>query len=208
MTAPVPAASARPSSTNTRVLGGLLLVFGTGWMFKQTGVIDLPWSAVVSIVLIALGLAMVVTARTRARSMPLIALGAVLTVGLAVGSSNISVRGGIGDRSFHPTVLTGDKTYRLGVGELTLDLTQTALHDGENSVRVNLAVGQILIRVPTGAALRVEADARLGSAEVLGNNLDIHGRASDVYTSPGYDTAPQKLNIKATVGVGKIEVTD
>lgn len=208
MTAPAPAASARPSSTNTRVLGGLLLVFGSGWMLKQTGVIDLPWTALASLVLIALGLAMVVTARTRARSMPLIALGAVLTIGLAVGSSNISIRGGIGDRTYTPTVLQANREYRLGVGQLTLDLTKAALEPGETTIKATVAIGEIDILVPEGVAIRVEADARLGSAEVRGDRLDIHGRQSDVYESPGYDKADQRLRIKANVGVGKIEVTD
>ena len=129
MTAPVSTTDtrpdSRPSSLNTRVLGGLLLVFGTGWMLKQAGVIDLPWSAVVSVVLIALGLALVVTARSRARTVPLVVLGAVLTVGLAVGSSNIGLRGGFGERVVRPTALTATQRYRLGFGELQIDLRET-----------------------------------------------------------------------------------
>ena len=185
-----------------------MLVFGSGWMLKQTGVIDLPWSAVASIVLIALGLAMVVTARSRARSMPLILLGAALTAGLAFGSSNISIRGGIGDRTFHPTVLTANHTYRLGVGDMTLDLRSTALNQGENIVRANVSVGHLLVRVPEGVALRVDADARLGSAEVLGDKLDIHGHQADTYMTPGYDKAAQQLKLDLSVGVGQIEVVD
>ena len=205
MTAPVPTASARPSSTNTRVLGGLLLVFGSGWMLKQAGVVDLPWSAVVSIVLIALGLALVVTARSRARSIPLILLGAALTVGLTVSSSNIGISGGIGDRVYRPGQLTANNRYQLGIGDLTVDLTKAPI-EGHTTVRAKVGVGHMLVIVPQGMAFRVVVDARLGSAKVLDRRLDVHGRASDTYETDDYDTAPTGVLLLLEVGLGEIEV--
>jgi predicted membrane protein len=91
---------------------------------------------------------------------------------------------------------------------MTLDLTATPLHDGENTVRASVSVGHLLVRVPKDVALQVDADARLGNAEVLGDKLDIHGRANDVYTSPGYEQAPQRLKLDLSVGIGQIEVVD
>lgn len=205
MTAPVPTASARPSSTNTRVLGGLLLVFGSGWMLKQAGVVDLPWSAVVSIVLIALGLALVVTARSRARSIPLILLGAALTVGLTVSSSDIGITGGIGDRTFRPTQFDANNRYQLGIGELTVDLTRAPI-DGRTTVRANVGVGRMLVVVPQGVAFRVVVDAKFGSAKVLGERLDVRGRASDTYETDDYATATTRVLLLLDIGVGEIEV--
>ncbi len=210
MTAPVPAAASRtatrPSSVNTRVLGGLLLVFGSGWMLKQTGVIDLPWGAVGSIVLIALGLALVITARSRARSLPLIALGGALTIGLAIGSSNIGMRGGFGERTLRPATLTTSTMYRLGVGELVVDLRSTAMRPGTTTVRAEVSVGHLLLRVPPGVALLADVDAKFGNAVVLDKRLDVHGRAGDRFESDGYGAAPERLHLVLRIGAGQIDV--
>ena len=177
-------------------------------MLKQGGIVDLPWSAVVSLVLIALGLALVVTARTRARSTPLIALGAVLTIGLTVGSSNIAIRGGIGDRVYRPALLQPVNSYRLGVGDLTVDLTAAPLTSGLTTVSARVGVGHLLVKIPAGAAVRAEVDAGFGNAEVLGERLDIHGRSRDIFESDGYDDAPQQIRLILKIGVGQIEVRD
>lgn len=204
MTAPVPATSARLSSTNTRVLGGLLLVFGTGWMLKQSGVVDIPWTGVVSLVLIALGLAMVVTARTRARSMPLIALGAVLTIGLTIGSSDIGIKGGIGDPVHRPTALTGDREYRLGIGDMTIDLSGVQLSRPVTTIRGSQSIGHMLVKVPAGTAVRIDARTSLGSTKIFGN--DGRGRDRQRFTSDNYAGAANQLHLVLDLFLGEIEV--
>jgi hypothetical protein len=210
MTAPVPAAAARPpdrsSAVNRRVVGGLLLVFGSGWMLKEAGVVDLPWSAVVSLVLVALGLALVITARTRARTVPLMILGAVLTAGLAVSSSNIHIRGGVGQRVARISVLSSNRSYNLGVGDLVVDLRHAVISNPNATIDAEVGVGHILVRVPEGVAVKVEADARFGSARVFRERLDVHGQAHDTYTDEGFDDAPQKVTLNLHVGVGQIDV--
>lgn len=220
MTAPAPATAARPTPTasrsrppaapsiNNRVLGGLLLVFGTGWLLKQTGVLDVPWTAVVSMVLVALGLAMIATSRTRGRirTVPLIVLGLVLTAGLAVGSSNIDIKGGVGDRTFAPTALVDKQRYHLGIGDMTLDLRRANLADGLNTVTADVGLGHLLVLVPRGVDFRVEVATKLGNAVVLGRQLDIHGRAHDSSQTPGFDTASRRLRLVLKAGVGQIDV--
>ncbi len=211
MTAPVPTTDDRPlssrSSLNTRLLGGLLLVFGSGWMLKQAGFIDIPWSAVVSIVLIALGLALVVTARSRARTVPLVVLGAILTVGLAVGSSDLGVSGGFGERVLRPTVITGSERYRLSAGELQVDLRQVDFSpERTTTVRADIGVGRMLVRVPDGVGVRVDVDIRFGSATVFGEQLDIHGNARDTVETDGYDQAERRVHLVLHAGLGQIDV--
>lgn len=209
MTAPVPTAARPPAATsvNSRVLGGTLLVFGTGWLLKQTGVIDVPWAAVVSLVLVALGLAMVATSRTRARTVPLMLLGLALTAGLAVGSSNIDVKGGVGDRTFTPTVLAANNRYHLGIGDMTIDLRHVDIPNGETTITADVGVGHLLVRVPAQAALRVDVSTNLGNAIVLGRQLNIHGRAKDSSRTPDYDSQPQRLRLVLKAGVGQIDVS-
>jgi predicted membrane protein len=210
MTAPVPAAAARPaptSSLNTRLFGGLLLVFGTGWMLKAAGVVDLPWTAVFSLVLIALGLALVITARSRVRTVPLIMLGAILTAGLAVGSSNINFKGGIGEQVLRPTTVGTARSYRLFVGEMVLDLRHTAFTESVTTINADVGVGHLQVRVPDGIGVLVDVDANVGNAVVFGDRLNVHGRSSDRRQTEGYDTAAQKLHLVLHIGAGQIDVT-
>jgi len=212
MTAPVSTTDARPqsrpSSVNSRVLGGLLLVFGSGWMLKQAGVLDLPWSAVASIVLIALGLALVITSRSRVRTVPLVLLGAAMTVGLAIGSSNIELRGGFGQRVLRPAAITSSSRFRLAFGELQVDLRSTELRAGETVVRADITGGRLLVRVPKGVGVKVDVKAQFGSANVFGKQLDIHGHASDRVTTDGYDNAERQVHLVLHAGFGQIDVTN
>ncbi len=209
MTAPVSATAPRPATpVNTRVLGGLLLVFGTGWLAKQTGIVDMPWSAVASLVLVALGLAMVATARSRARTVPLMLLGVALTAGLAIGSSNIDVKGGFGDRTFTPTSLTDVERYSLGFGSLTVDLGRTPLPEGEvTTIRAEVGFGHLLVKVPSGVAVRVEATTKFGNAVVFGQSLNMHGKAADTTETEDYAKAATKLRLILKVGFGQIDVS-
>jgi hypothetical protein len=208
MTAPVPATAARPSpsSVNTRVLGGLLFVFGTGWLLKQTGVVDMPWSAVTSLVLVALGLALVATARSRARTVPLMLVGVALTAGLAFGSSNIDIQGGVGERNLAPTLLSGSKRYHLGIGDMKIDLRHLELEEGETTVYADVGVGHLSVRVPPEVALRVDVKTNFGNAVVLGEQLNIHGRAHDSRSTKGYAAAARRLRLVLKAGIGQIDV--
>jgi len=198
---------ASPSSLNTRVLGGLLLVFGSGWMLKEAGVLDIPWSAVFSIVLVALGLALLVTARSRVRTIPLVVLGAILTAGLAVGSANIGITGGVGERVLRPVTLTRSPHYRLGIGELQVDLRRAAIGEGDTRITADVGVGHLSVRVPEGLAVRVEVDTNMGNAVVFGDRLDVHGKAGDSTETEGYRDASRRLLLVLHVGVGQIDVT-
>jgi len=210
MVAPVTPTStpARPgaSSVNTRVLGGLLLVFGTTWLLKQTGVLNVPWAAVGSLVLVALGLAMVATARARARTIPLILLGAALTAGLAVGSSNIDVKGGVGDRTFTPTTVATGQRYHLGIGDLTIDLRHATFGEGETRINADVGIGHLSVRVPPDMALRVDVETKFGNAVVDGRQVNVHGRARDSSRTQGYDNATSRLRLVLKAGVGQIDV--
>ncbi len=210
MTAPMAASDARPvisSSVNSRVLGGLLFVFGLGWLLKQTGVIDMPWSAVASLVLVALGLAMIVTARARARSVPLMLLGGALMAGLAIGSSNIGVRGGVGERVLTPRIVHASERYHLGIGDLELDLRHSTIA-ATSTITADVGVGHLQVRVPPDVGVRVDVDTSFGNAVVFGKNLDVHGKARDSLTTQGYETAAPRLHLILHVGIGQIDVVN
>jgi hypothetical protein len=105
-----------------------------------------------------------------------------------------------------------------GVGEVTLDLGSVQLTGvdyrggvGESTVRLpagsyvgdfDFGVGAATITVPSGAAVRVAVSSGLGRVTVRG---DLR-RDGDVYTSPNYDTASERVTLRVNVGVGAITI--
>ena len=120
-----------------------MLVLGSGWLVEQLGVVNLGWTAIWAFALVALGLGMIVTARTKSTSVPLVLLGAALTAGLAVGTSDIGLSGGVGQETNTPS-LTADASpsYSLAVGELVVDLSKVA-HNGK--IQAHVGVGHLLV---------------------------------------------------------------
>lgn len=107
-----------------------------------------------------------------------IAAGSILSlllVGLAifVAVIDVHVHHGIDGRSYavaSPQELPDG--YRLGVGELTVDLRSIRLPAGETRVEARVDVGALRVTVPDDVALRVRAHAKLGRLDVLGDVVE------------------------------------
>src|SRR5436305_1786724 len=110
---------------------------------------------------------------------------------------------GVGERSY---VVAGaqdlHRNYRLGIGDLTVDLGNVRFDNGETHVGTRVDVGNLRVIVPQNVALRVHGDAQLGQVEVLGQAAD--GRNVDKKID---QTGKQVLVLDAHVGVGKVTVT-
>src|SRR5207237_4136494 len=84
----------------------------------------------------------------------LITLGALVAAVLVVGAIVASIFSvhlgrGVGDRTYTPQSLAGlQRTYRLGVGDLRVDLTNVQFPAGETHVDADVGVGNIEIVVP------------------------------------------------------------
>jgi phage shock protein PspC (stress-responsive transcriptional regulator) len=130
---------------------------------------------------------------------------ALTLVAAAVFASifHVHVGRGVGDRNY---VVAGaddlHRNYRLGIGDLTVDLRNVRLHDGETHVGTRVDVGNLRVVVPEGVALRVNGDAQLGQVNVLGKTAD--GRNVDRHVD---QTGKRVLALDAHVGVGKVTVT-
>jgi phage shock protein PspC (stress-responsive transcriptional regulator) len=129
----------------------------------------------------------------------------VLILPLAVVSAaDLDLRGGVGDRSFRPhTVADLRPEYKLGVGELDLDLRNVTLPAGTTRVNVRVGMGEARVRVPANACVTTVGEIGVGAADLPertdeGLNLDFdHSRA--VAGRP-------HLLVKADVGVGHLLV--
>lgn len=134
----------------------------------------------------------------------LVLLAAVGVVGVTT-FSGASLRGGFGEVTNVPATASSVKThYRLGVGELDLDLSGLTFPVKGQIVSVSVGIGELKVEVPKDAVVTVRAQSNLGDVTVFGHS------GSDVDTgSYGNIRAARAphLTLDARVGVGKIIVT-
>jgi hypothetical protein len=114
-----------------------------------------------------------------------------------------------------PTSLTVDA----GVGESIVDLTGMTLTrlefdggvgraqitlpaEGQFNGSIDGGVGTIDLVVPQALGVRLATSRGLGNISVPPNWI----RQGDVYTSPGYDTAQHRADLRLDVGVGQVSV--
>jgi len=108
---------------------------------------------------------------------------------------------GIGDRNFAPATPTSlNSDYKLGTGNLTLDLSGLTLGTEGRTVRLTTGIGHIHVLLPSNTTVQVIGNVRWGDSSVLGRDESGH----DVRTNVGPDNA--QLVIDASVDLGQIEV--
>ena len=205
--APPPVEPAPPPRTGRLIGGVLLILLGAAWLLQALGVVDLRWDVFVPIALIAIGTILVVNARTGASHRGLIALGIVLTVLLSLGTViAFPFAGGIGDRTERPTTLArAQERFELGIGQLTVDLTDlpTSASSAEPLlVHAKLGIGELVVLVPEGVAVRAEAKAGLGHVQVF--DRDEGGLDVELVSEPA-GGAPV-LDLRLSVSVGEVSV--
>jgi hypothetical protein len=185
----------------------LLVGLGVGWLLDVLDVGDFPWEIVLPSALIAVGLALLVASRSPTGHGGLMTAGVALTVVLVIGSAiDFPIGGGIGDREHRPasgSEVQGD--YRLGIGQMTLDLSNVPTTAGMSvdRVRARLGIGKLVVIVPDTLPVRVEARAGIGNVTVFG--LESSGLDVERTASSGADAAAP-LELVLSVGLGQVEV--
>ena len=208
-TAPLPPPVEPPPPARTgRLLGGVALVLlGVAWLLEALDVVEVPWDVFLPGGLIAIGVILLVNARTGASHGGLIAIGIVLTVLLFLGSLvSFPFGGGIGERTERPTTAAqAGEGFELGIGQLTVDLTELPVPAGGSEpilVRARLGIGQLIVEVPGGVAVRVEAKSGLGQVRVF----DLEEGGFDVEQVSEPQGADAVMDIRASVGIGEVSV--
>jgi hypothetical protein len=198
-----------PPRTGRLVAGVVLVLIGVGWLLEVLDVVEFPWDVLLPAALIAVGVALLLTARSGAGHGGLIATGIVLSVVLLVGSAlDLPIGGGVGERTERPTSASQLRDeYRLGIGQLTLDLTDLSAAElasgGTHRTRVRVGIGQLVVLVPEGVLVRVEARAALGNVVVF--DQEEGGFDVERVDDPG-PTTPAVLELVLSVGLGEVEV--
>ena len=130
---------------------------------------------------------------------------ALVLIAAAIFASvvHVHVGRGIGDRQY--TVTSAQElrdNYRLGIGDLRVDLSDVRLPVGETHVKGRVDVGRLEFVVPPDVALKVHGDAQFGGVHLLGRSADGHN-VDDSVTENG----ARVLVIDAHVGAGELRVT-
>jgi phage shock protein PspC (stress-responsive transcriptional regulator) len=134
--------------------------------------------------------------------LPVIVL--VLPLGV-VTAAGIDLRGGVGHRDYRPaTVAELRPEYRIGAGEINLDLARMALPPGRTDVKVVVGVGDARVRLPAGAC--ASTDARIGAGATELPNRAEHG--FDVTVADAARDARSVVHVDAQVGLGFLRVTN
>ena len=115
---------------------------------------------------------------------------------------HVHVGNGIGDRTYDVAALSDLRPeYKLGIGDLRVDMRDVQLPMGVTHLRMRVDVGRLVLVVPHNAALRVHSEADVGSVNLLGRSVD--GREVD----RGVDESGRRvLELDAHVGAGSLHV--
>lgn len=205
---PPPPPEAPPATVRVGriVLGVLVVLVGVGWLLEVLDVADFAWDVILPAALILIGGSLLLSARSATGHGGLITIGIVLTVILVIGSTlDFPFEGGVGQRSYRPIAADQVRAeYRLGIGELTLDLTDAGdvPVGATERVRARVGIGRLLVIVPPGATTRVEARTSLGNVQVFGEESS--GLGAERLVEP--DGGMPVFDLTLSVGVGQVEV--
>jgi hypothetical protein len=188
--------------------GGILVLIGVLWLLERTALIDLSVTAVLGIATALTGLALMVLAGRGAHG-GLIVFGTILALVtlLTAAAPFEGFQGGIGDRTVEISSLDDIRPdYNLALGKLTLDLRQIDNADGAAQLRASVGMGELIVRVPAGTEVSVEAAAGAGQVEIFDGYADGVG-ISESYLSPGAERE-DVLHLDLRIFAGKVVVTD
>ena len=140
-----------------------------------------------------------------ARWLILPALALALPAGV-VSAANLDIDGGVGDREYRPVAASDVRdSYKLGVGQLIVDLRDAKLPPGDHRLRIEMGVGAASIAVPRNVCVTSAAHVGAGEVHVFDHGsggLDVDWR-DDRRALPG----TTRLIVDGDVGVGVLDVT-
>jgi phage shock protein PspC (stress-responsive transcriptional regulator) len=198
--------SGAPADVLRRALLGIGLLVGCFALavgsFVATG---LGGGVVVAALVIASGAALVGAAFVGgARWLVLPALAIALPLAF-VSAADIDLEGGFGARTERPsTVAEVHDSYRIGAGELVVDLRDVKLPAGDRQMKLGVGTGHVLVLVPEDVCVATKASLGMGAVQVFdrdGGGIDVtwnDSRRARVGTP--------RLVLDGDVGLGFLEV--
>ncbi|MFC4944920.1 hypothetical protein [Pseudonocardia sp. GCM10023141] len=184
---------------NRVVVGVLIAAAGIGLLLERTGT-AVPWNLAPSAAAIVIGVALIASLAGGGGRGMLVVLGvAMLIIATAIGVGASRFAGPAGDVVVTPGPREWPSSTRLSAGEVTVDLTRTQLPTS-GRLDVELGAGNVVVRVPSEAAVHVAATVVMGTLTVDGvavrQGVDIDWA----------DTSTAPVSVVLDVGAGDVEV--
>jgi phage shock protein PspC (stress-responsive transcriptional regulator) len=198
---PLPARPPRPRSPLTALTASAaVLVAGALLLIGATGGGSIPAEVVLAGALATVGVGLV-AGSFFGRSAGLISVAVLLSVALGVTAGvRPAIDAGVGDRTW---LASSGAQYRLGIGQGTLDLSTLPTTGGPADITARVDVGHLLVVVPEGLRVSVDARAGIGNVQLFGTDYD--GRGIDRHADfgpPGVRQATLHLSVRT----GMVEV--
>ena len=94
-----------------------------------------------------------------------------------MSAAGIDLNGGFGERDVRPaTVAELEDGYRLGAGELVVDLRELDLPAGDHPLKVRIGAGHALVIVPEDVCVASQAEVGMGGVAIFdrdGGGIDV-----------------------------------
>lgn len=197
-----------PSALGRITVAAALIVCGILALLQTLTTFSLSLDNYAALAAIVVGAGLVVGARI-GRSRGLIALGLALVATMAISATvqHFALFNGMGDRTWQPeTVAELQDRYELGMGELTIDLSELELEPGsEIAVEGAIGLGAMEVFVPPDATVALTAS---GNGQVSAFDRRNTGTSADLaYTREGPEGSPT-ITLDLSAGMGEIDVRD
>jgi hypothetical protein len=122
--------------------------------------------------------------------------------GMAVTRVSADTGGGNMDVVLPDNAANLSVTAKSGAGNVTVEIGSGTT--GSNIVDANSGAGNVVVRIPSGMAARIQATTGLGKAIIDPQFGQID---KNMYQSPDFDTAANKVEITAKSGAGNVIVS-
>jgi len=86
----------------------------------------------------------------------------------------------------------------MGIGQTTVTLPD----EGRFQAEIEGAIGQTIVVIPAGLAARIHVDTGLAGRQLP----DEYQRHGDVYTSPGYESADNRVDLQVSQAIGNVTI--
>jgi phage shock protein PspC (stress-responsive transcriptional regulator) len=160
-------------------------------------------------VILLVGLALLWASRGQRRSGRVLRVLAVLSALLlaAIAAAiiaafswfDVSLNDGVGKKEYAPTTPAAvASSYKLGVGDLRIDLSEIGPITSPLRIKANVGVGDLRVVVPQGMPVAVDGHVKVGDIRAF--DQDLSGRNVDLHNGSGL------LTIDGRVGLGEIHV--
>jgi phage shock protein PspC (stress-responsive transcriptional regulator) len=178
-----------------------LLAIGAG-VAALTGI---SLQTFLALALLGVGAVMVLGARVgRARGLLVVGLF-LAAAATATSVTDLSLAGGTGERVYRPVSVSQVRPYRLGVGDLTVDLTDLDF-TGSRAVRARIGMGQLTVVVPSDVDVVADTHVGLGQVRAFGGQYRDGTDVERVFRRQADRESARQLRLDLDAGIGEINV--